>query len=720
MWAERYLRRYKRPAAGCMAAVILVLTAAGSARAGEPSPAVDETMYVNLDYYGEKTDVSVVKGCFLTGDETFTDYGDYEKVVNMTDGRQPQVDGDRVVWETGGETGRFYYEGVMDPDGVELPWTFDLSYKLNGVAKKAEDLKGASGLVEIHVKAEPNEQADEYYRNNMILSVIVPVDMEKCYSLDAPGAQIQTLGTEKAAVFGALPGAEGDFTVRIGTDSYESIGILMMMVPGRLEDLNRIKDLKEAKDTWTEDGERMYESVDRVLEVLESMKGDAVRMKSGIESLDRAREIVSENRASLESSASAALGDLEQMTVWTAALVPYLQTARQAVTDINEDTDRMSSTMYQLEEELDDLYARMGGLRDNLNTIAGAVPTISPEEKAAVLEQIRQDADQAKAVVDRIRGILEQMNGWKEDARERWEELEESLSYAGSGHRDSLATPSEEPYWIPEEGAEEEYERMSGDLDLLAANGYLEEVEEMLDRLSGILGSTQAVEGTASAVIDGINEALATAEDTVRDTAKVLSSLRGADEQIVYLLDDMRELIATVDGYVPAMMESLRSTEDLMTGLSRSLDSTHGFLSAADSTLKAAGDSLDQGARESLQGIRDLLEKSLQMLDDTAEVRAAAADMKETLDEQLDRFEEENRFLNMDPEAEMVSFTSEKNPEPESLQIIVRTQEISKDSLSTDISDEEGAAAADEGPFRRMWNVIVKIFRSVVDIFKNR
>lgn len=157
-----------------------------------------------------------------------------------------------------------------------------------------------------------------------------------------------------------------------------------------------------------------------------------------------------------------------------------------------------------------------------------------------------------------------------------------------------------------------------------------------------------------------------------------------------------------------------------MTGLSRTIDSTHSFLSVVENTLKEAGDSLDEGTRATLQGAVDLLDKSLQMLDDAGDVRSAGADMKTTLDEQLDKFEEENNFLNMDPEAEMISFTSEKNPEPNSLQIIVRTDEISEDTSPTDISDEESGETADEGPFQRMWNVFVKIFQAIVDIFKNR
>ena len=56
------------------------------------------------------------------------------------------------------------------------------------------------------------------------------------------------------------------------------------------------------------------------------------------------------------------------------------------------------------------------------------------------------------------------------------------------------------------------------------------------------------------------------------------------------------------------------------------------------------------------------------MIDQLAVVREAGEDMKSTLDEQIDKFEDENNFLNIDPEAEKISFTSSKNPSPNSVQ----------------------------------------------------
>ena len=230
----------RRGAAATLAAVTLVTSAAVPVRAAAPRVQVDETMYVNLDYYGTATQINVVKGCTTNGLTEYTDYGTYDKVVNMTDDTAPEIGDGTVTWKLPEKNSRFYYQCTMPKNSVDLPWTFDVSYKLNGVEADASKLAGASGLVEVNVKATPNEEAKAYYKNNMVLTVLVPVDMEKCYSVDAPGAQVQSVGSYQAAMFAALPGEDGDFTVRVGTDKYENIGVIMMMVPGTLDELKSV------------------------------------------------------------------------------------------------------------------------------------------------------------------------------------------------------------------------------------------------------------------------------------------------------------------------------------------------------------------------------------------------------------------------------------------------------------------------------------------------
>ena len=76
-----------------MAAALIVASMTQSAllpaMGAEPKVSVDETIYVNLDYYGEQTAVNVVKGVTTNGVVSYTDHGDYTKVLNMSNHVQP-------------------------------------------------------------------------------------------------------------------------------------------------------------------------------------------------------------------------------------------------------------------------------------------------------------------------------------------------------------------------------------------------------------------------------------------------------------------------------------------------------------------------------------------------------------------------------------------------------------------------------------------------------
>ena len=211
-----------------------------------------------------------------------------------------------------------------------------------------------------------------------------------------------------------------------------------------------------------------------------------------------------------------------------------------------------------------------------------------------------------------------------------------------------------------------------------------------------------------------------TAGDITGKTGSTLSALRSSTDELINLLDDMRVLIETTDKYVPTMLDSLSDSEELMNRLTKTLYTTHDMLSLLNDTLISAGDSLDASTKATLQGMEKLLDKNLTMIDNISAIREAGDSMKSTLDEQLDKFEDENNFLNMDPEADKISFTSSKNPSPNSVQIVLRTDEISDDDDATDISDQESTSDSDEGPLKRMWNVLVAIVKAIIQIFQNR
>ena len=129
-----------------MAAALIVASMTQSAllpaMGAEPKVSVDETIYVNLDYYGEQTAVNVVKGVTTNGVVSYTDHGDYTKVLNMSNHVQPVQTEGTLEWDLSQMGNRFYYQGTLDPAQVEIPWTFDLTYKLNGKEVMAQELAG--------------------------------------------------------------------------------------------------------------------------------------------------------------------------------------------------------------------------------------------------------------------------------------------------------------------------------------------------------------------------------------------------------------------------------------------------------------------------------------------------------------------------------------------------------------------------------------------------
>ena len=843
----------RRGAAATLAAVTLVTSAAVPVRAAAPRVQVDETMYVNLDYYGTATQINVVKGCTTNGLTEYTDYGTYDKVVNMTDDTAPEIGDGTVTWKLPEKNSRFYYQCTMPKNSVDLPWTFDVSYKLNGVEADASKLAGASGLVEVNVKATPNEKAKAYYKNNMVLTVLVPVDMEKCYSVDAPGAQVQSVGSYQAAMFAALPGEDGDFTVRVGTDNYENIGVIMMMVPGTLDELNRIKDLKEAKDTWREDGNKMYDSMNALLKTMESMKSDVSGVKDGLANLDQARGTVGANRKQIEALSTQALADLQAVTDQTTVMIPYLQTARDAVTDINSNTQALSNTMEDMQDELDRLYDRLGSLSKSLRSASDELNKglVSQQTQDAIEKDIVQRTAEVQKILEELDKLLGQGNtslavteqgigslnqslatldgmklkrirkmksAEKEEASvsseaasgngngqtagaagsaditdsagaadhakttgsanttddaemaagtsasgsagtERKDSAEQEAAGAGTASgaagnqaekaaesatktedKDAevnafgtevsagalTAGPSGEPgsggvndaSWEDEIGnAEDDVEEA---LESLSATTYSADAASLVEETKGIFQKVEQAKKTAKTIVNKVNGAFKTAGDITGKTGSTLSALRSSTDELINLLDDMRVLIDTTDKYVPTMLDSLSDSEELMNRLTRALYTTHDMLSLLNDTLISAGDSLDAGTKATLQGMEKILDKNLTMIDQLAAVREAGEDMKSTLDEQIDKFEDENNFLNIDPEAEKISFTSSKNPSPNSVQIVLRTDEISDDDESTDISDQEADGSSEEGPLKRMWNVLVAIVKAIIEIFQNR
>ena len=360
---------------------------------------VDETMYVNLDYYGSVNKVNVVKGINFNGTESYTDFGKYTNIINMSDGQKPDYNNGSVTWNKF-NAGKFYFEGTLEPSSVEVPWTFDISYKLNGVAMDADKMGGQSGLVEMDIDAYPNDKVSDYMKNNMMLIVAVPVDLQKCYSVDAPGAQTTNLGQYSGIVFAALPGQEGHFVLRLGTEKFETVGAIFMMSPGTVGDLSKIKDLKKIKDDFRDDTNAMLDDFEDVLDGVTNVQSQLDLTNQMLENLQSGKDKIHNNAQVIFNGNDVAIQDLRDLQSTLEPLNEDLKTTQWMVYDINSNLNYLDSDLMDASSKLKTLNTRLKQLGNSLsgtNLSNLDIDELKPSAKDAIdsLEDVASDINKA-------------------------------------------------------------------------------------------------------------------------------------------------------------------------------------------------------------------------------------------------------------------------------------------------------------------------------------
>ncbi len=692
----------KRILAGILATAVLAPSLAVPVQAARAPVTTDESMYVNLDHYGKVEQINVVKRVGLNGNSEFTDYGSYQKVTNMSNLAKPNVSAQGVGWKLPESTGSFYYECTLKPEAASLPWSFDVSYQLNGVPTNADKLAGASGTVEVTIKAIPNKNVSDYYKNNMLLQVGTMVDMEDTLSVEAPGAQVQTVGKSKLVLFAALPGEETTFTMRIGTKKFETDGLVIMMVPGTLEQMKDIKEIKDDKDTVKDSADAISDSTNLILGTIESTSAGLRRVQSGLSSVDRARGTISSAKDGLYDKADLSLADLTAVAQQTALLVPHLQSAQQMVGDVNGDLNALTKTVEEAKPYLNSLDGSIGEIQGDIKKLREVLDDVGDAsgDRDEVLREMKKDIKSARGDLSDLQPLLSSLNKSLTELSTLLGQLQEVLAGSSDPQAPAQITLLEKTKAV-----------LDSTNSLVAALG------AVCDQADEYLDTAEDTADLAEVYFDALDDGVDAADSMLKHSNELGSSTQSLLRQGEALIDRASALNGTMNRYEPETVSALKDTEELTRRLTSALNSSNAFLSSFESTMKASDGNLDAGTRDSLNGMIDVLGKSLDGISQTSVIKKANNTIKDTIDKETDKYEDDNNLLNLDAEAKPVSFTSAKNPSPESIQIILRTEEISLDDEEDNTKDLEKEKEK-ISPFQRMLNVFQKIWQSVIDAFQ--
>lgn len=748
-------------------ALLLSFALPQCAQAAAPTVETDETVYINMDYYGAPTNTRIVKGVNLNGHTEFTDFGDYKDVYNMSTFDEPTLKEDSVYWKLNTDKNRFYYECIPnDTVNIQMPWNFDVSYKLNGVPVEADQCAGASGTIQMDIHAVPNTYASDYYKNNMMLVCATGIDMSKALSIDAPGAQIQSFGTYKLVMFMGLPGEENTFTVRIGSNDFESMGLIMFMTPATTSALDIMSSMRDIKDRLENSGDNLYTGVSSMLSTMQAVQSSLSSMSSGISGIDQVRKQLIKDRGTLDPRTDAALNALDELTGKSDSLIPELNSAKETLTalnattssilttleesgedipeyqkllndvktslgnledlfdDLDDETDNSSWTIAQIRSASEDLQKELNALTEDLKSLSGSLDDldletpVSTELKnyvsamtSSTAQSAGKDASQKK-YLEIMSTITRDMSD--EEKAEIEEKAKAEAAKAGEAAgaaavQSSAAYNNAQALAALMTGIKSGSSAVTSDMQSMT-----KQLKSVTEKMPDLLNATNSLLKDLEDIADVFDEYKGLPQDFTAEGKKLTELANGSLDRVNKMLADIPALRESLDSLTKTATSSIDKTTDLMSSTTKALSTSYDLMNTANSVLRSVRSQADASTQTTINSLLDTLGKlsgstaSGQMQTATNSIHSAVKDAETDL-------EDDTNVLNIDTSADLESVTSSMNPSPSSLQFILRTEEISLDDDDDDgISDQD---AADEGVFARICNIFKKLFTAITGVF---
>lgn len=740
---KRQLENIKlRAAAGGMTACLVVSMCAPAALALAPTHS--EALYVTLDAYGKPTESSVVKSYSRNGAKTITDYGDYTNVVNMTSESKPISKAGMVSFNFADDApNRFYFEGKTTKPISTLPWTVKVSYKLNGVPKEASQLAGEKGLVEITINAVANKSASAYFQNNMVMSCATMLDADDMLSVEAPGAQVQEIGSKTAVLFMAMPGETDTFTIRIGADSFKFPGLYFTMTPATLQQLDQITDLRDAKNKIEDSGNAMSDSMDVVLGTMGAMQSSINATASGLDILNQARSTISGGKGTVYAKADAAMLDLDALAASLGTVEGHLTTTQKALTDSKNQINTLVTTALSLKNESARTRSSIEKVQKDITALQSMISDVDKQNKYTqdVIDKFQKDirvlSEDFETLTTGLSSLQTTLNtvaqaGLTTTDTTKLEALIGQAQAAYAAAKDE-ATKS---VWGAQLQTLGSMRALVGEINhnitqvnaLIKALtgstagvvGQLREVtrdmgkggdynlSERLWELSDAMDSYLTIAGKYTGNMTDLADQANKAGDIAKDVTTKLDAM----------LDNVDGLNKVLNTYEPDAQNALEDAKKVSSTAITGITNTNAFLRSFKSLLQSSGGKLDSGTQTTLNNTAAALRKAAEGLGQTGVLQNAKDTIKDLIDSEWDSHTgEDNNLLNMDPNAKPTSFTSAQNAAPTSLQVILRTESIDNDDDQDTVEKDETFHA--EGNFlTRLWNVVKAIGAAIGTLFQ--
>ncbi|MET3683276.1 X-X-X-Leu-X-X-Gly heptad repeat protein [Alkalibacillus flavidus] len=319
-----------------------------------------EVVYTTLDALGEQQGLYVVNEFNVTETGAITDYGQYESLENLTTTGEISTNNGELTLPANEDP--FYYRG--DLADRQLPWTFDVTYKLDGNKVAPSDIVGQSGDVSITVDMSHREGANETFTDNFMVQVSATLNSDVFSQVEAPGGTVASAGQDQQVSFTVMPGDEDTLTLEASAESFEFDGFQISALPASM----------------SVDQPNTSEMTDN----MEQLSNGVADLHDGIAELNNGLGELNNGAVDLRNGSSSYLQGVRDLDNGSGELVGGSESIQAGIDE-----------MHQQLASSDSSSGNLGEMASGLNEIAAGL-----EEAATGLDDLRSNYENAYGALD--------------------------------------------------------------------------------------------------------------------------------------------------------------------------------------------------------------------------------------------------------------------------------------------------------------------------------
>lgn len=653
----------------------------------------EEVVYANLQADGTPEQIYVVN--ILNGGGSFTDYGSYSSVRNMTTTDELIHDADKVKVQT--DANRLYYEGMLENN--ELPWRIGITYTLDGKKVTAEQAAGKTGKLEIGLSITQNKQADESFFKAFALQATVTLDSKTCSNIAADGATVANVGGNVQATFTILPGKAKEVKVSADVKDFE---LEPITVNGIRMALDIEVDDGALKDEITELQQGAAELDDGAAELQDGAKAakdGAAQATDGVKALQDGAAEVHGGAGSLYEGITMLRDGLDELgeksgtlTGGSAQVLEGLEELQSGLQGVSVSTD-----------QLDQLAEASGKINESISMLTGGIEKLQGQMSYAgfseTMGQNGLDLDELKQgnadAVEMIRQQIEALQNQVGQITVTQEQIDESQAMLNSMQEG-------------DEGYAELQEAIASMQAALQAKNQLEGQLQMLQQTATLLDGNNAALNGVEQYLDGtavgINELVQGAGELKEQYSVFDDRIGTLAESLSGLLEKLVGMKSGVDELVGSYRELDEGLKDYTGGIAKvivgyqKLYEGAGALVGGTGTLADGTGTLQSGTGDLLAGLSTLYEGTEALADGTGTLRSRTEGMDREVKDKINEMTDSMTGSKVP----LKSFVSNQNQNVKAVQFVLKTDPITK--------AEAAPLPEPEAPEKTWWQKLFGLF----------